>query len=334
MNEAPSGYSLRRPATDDLAAIQAVLDAAESADLGEPCRHYMDIVVDAATSRLDLEHGVWMVVAANGDLAACGWLWEPREGDTEFIVDHYVHPDHRDGPADDRLIDALEDTVVRRYAEMPEMTRSLFFSEATNVRRRASLQARGYEHVRDFYGMRIDLHPGLSPTDWPDGIEARPIRPREDAHLAHEASEEAFSEHFLFGPTSFEDWSILTFGREDCDPSLWLLAWDGDEVAGQVWAVARDEGGSVEVGLVEDLSVRMPWRGRGLAAALLAEIFRLLGERGCRITRLFVDVQNTTGALGVYERAGMRMERRIEAFARSLAQRPDPTADTSPSPGR
>jgi ribosomal protein S18 acetylase RimI-like enzyme len=115
---------------------------------------------------------------------------------------------------------------------------------------------------------------------------------------------------------------------------LWLLAWDGDEVAGQVWAVARDEGGSVEVGLVEDLSVRMPWRGRGLAAALLAEIFRLLGERGCRITRLFVDVQNTTGALGVYERAGMRMERRIEAFARSLAQRPDPTADTSPSPGR
>jgi ribosomal protein S18 acetylase RimI-like enzyme len=334
MNLAPSGYTLRRPTTDDLPAIQALLDAAESADLGEACRHEMDFALFAATSKLDLERGVWVAVDRDDALAACGWLWEPREGDAEFIVDHYVHPDHRDGPVDDLLIDALEDAVARRYAEMPEMTRSIFFSEVINVRRRVSLQARGYEHVRDFYGMRIGLRPGLSSADWPDGIEARPIRPREDAHVAHEASEDAFSEHFLFGPTSFEDWSILTIGHEDCDPSLWLLAWDGDEVAGQVWAVARDEGGSAEVGMIEDLSVRKPWRGRGLAAALLSEIFRILGERGCRTTRLFVDAQNGTGALGVYERAGMRVERRIEAYARSLAQGPDPTAATSASPGR
>jgi ribosomal protein S18 acetylase RimI-like enzyme len=111
---------------------------------------------------------------------------------------------------------------------------------------------------------------------------------------------------------------------------LWLLAWDGDEVAGQVWAVARDEGGSAAVGLIEDLSVRKPWRGRGLAAALLAEIFRLLGERGCRTTRLFVDVQNATGALSVYERAGMRMERRIEAYARDLDPRPGSAAPAPP----
>lgn len=318
MTEAPSGYSLRRPTTDDLPAIQAVLDAAESADLGEPCRHEMEFAVVASTSRIDLERGVWVAVAPDGSLVACGWLWELREGDTEFVADHYVHPDHRDGPADDLLVDAFEDAVARLHAGTPTMTRLILFAEDSNAGRRASLQARGFEHVRDFYGMRIGLHPGLSPAAWPEGIVVRSIKPGEDARVAYEASEEAFSEHFLFGPTPFADWLTCTIDRHDCDPSLWLLAWHRDEVAGQVWAVVRDEGGPAAVGLVEDLSVRKPWRGRGLGAALLAEVFRLLGERGCRATRLFVDVQNATGALGVYERAGMVVERRINAYAREL----------------
>jgi mycothiol synthase len=332
MNPPPCGYTLRRPTAADLPAIQAVLDSAESADLGEPCRHEMDFAVYAAASKINLERGVWVVADGDGATIACGWLWESREGDTELVVDHYVHSDHRDGPVDDLLVDALEEMVAQRAAEMPEMTRAVFFSEATNARRRASLQARGYEHVRDFYGMRIDLRPGLLAPDWPEGIEVRPIRPREDARAAHEASEEAFSEHFLFGPTSFDDWSILTISRDDCDPSLWLLAWDGSEVAGQVWAIARDEGGGDRVGFVEDLSVRKAWRGRGLGRALLAETFRVLGDRGCPTARLFVDAQNATGALGVYERAGMRMERHIEAYARRLESAAGPVVAPSSGP--
>jgi ribosomal protein S18 acetylase RimI-like enzyme len=65
--------------------------------------------------------------------------------------------------------------------------------------------------------------------------------------------------------------------------------------------------------------VRKPWRGRGLGLALLGEVFRLLAERGCAAVRLWVDAQNTTGALRVYERAGMRQERHIMAFQRPLA---------------
>ena len=93
------------------------------------------------------------------------------------------------------------------------------------------------------------------------------------------------------------------------DPDLWLVAWDGGEVAGQARALPRD--GEVHV---EDLSVRKPWRGRGLGLALLVALFRRLAERGYPFVRLFTDAQNETGALGLYLKAGMRVERRFEVF--------------------
>ena len=316
----PAGYVLRPPTRDELPQVQLLLDAVETDACGEPCRYDTDVVVMAAARRLDLERDAWVVVAFDGSLAGCAWLWPMREGDTdtEFVAEHYVHPAHRDGAVDDALIDAIEGRVTHRRAEMPLMTSLVLNCEERDARRRASLQARGYEHVRDFYSMRIDVAPGRPPASWPAGIEVRPIRPGVDDRAAHAASEEAFAEHYLFGPQPFEEWRACTLERNECDPSLWLLAWDGGEVAGQVWALARDEGGPALAGLVEDLSVRKPWRGQGLGLALLGEVFRLLGERGCAVVRLWVDAQNTTGALQLYERAGMRQERHVMDFERPL----------------
>jgi hypothetical protein len=42
----PDGYILRHPAPDDAPAIQAVLDAAESADAGEVRHHEDDVATD------------------------------------------------------------------------------------------------------------------------------------------------------------------------------------------------------------------------------------------------------------------------------------------------
>ena len=170
--------------------------------------------------------------------------------------------------------------------------------------------------MRDFYGMRVDLAPGRPAAEWPAGIAVRAFRPGVDDRLVHAASEEAFSEHYLYGPTPFEEWAQITLQGERFDPSLCLVAWDGDEVAGEAMATARDGDA-----YVDDLAVRKPWRGRGLGLNLLLELFRLLGERGLTPARLFVDVQNVTGALRVYERAGMRAERHILGFERPLRRR-------------
>lgn len=74
-------------------------------------------------------------------------------------------------------------------------------------------------------------------------------------------------------------------------------------------------GGEVHV---EDLSVRRPWRARGLGLALLLDVLRLLAARGYAFVRLFVDAQNASGALGLYLKAGMRVERRFEVFEKAV----------------
>ena len=67
------------------------------------------------------------------------------------------------------------------------------------------------------------------------------------------------------------------------------------------------------------MAVRRPWRGRGVGHALLLAAFRSLRERGHSVARLYVDAQNVTNAVRVYEAAGMHVARRFDVMEKSLA---------------
>lgn len=320
----PPGYALRHPRPADLPAVQLLLNACETADTGEPCEHDMDIVVEARGSHLDLERDAWLVTGPSGDPVALGWIWGPPAADRrELPTDQYVHPDHRDGPLDDVLLDLLEARVAERAAELdtgdpePPARVMVVFCDVNHVAKRVSLDARGYGVVTTFNAMRIDLdraQPWPDRPKWPDGIVVRPIDPERDGRAAHAANREAFSEHYLSYGEEYDEWRADHFERYRDDPSLWLVAWDGDEIAGQV--AGRKLAGEA---YVDSLSVRKPWRARGLGSALLMEEFRLLAARGYTLVRLFVHADNATGALHVYERAGMLAERRFWVCERPLA---------------
>jgi mycothiol synthase len=90
------------------------------------------------------------------------------------------------------------------------------------------------------------------------------------------------------------------------------VAWDRDEVAGSVmtfvWQVENETLG-LSRGWLEHISVRRPWRRRGLASALIAEALLALRAAGLREAALGVDAENTSGALRVYEALGFRRVR-------------------------
>jgi mycothiol synthase len=67
--------------------------------------------------------------------------------------------------------------------------------------------------------------------------------------------------------------------------------------------------GDPTYGWVGILGVRPPWRRRGIALALLLHSFAVFRERGCTRVGLGVDAESTTGALELYERAGMHVHR-------------------------
>jgi ribosomal protein S18 acetylase RimI-like enzyme len=69
---------------------------------------------------------------------------------------------------------------------------------------------------------------------------------------------------------------------------------------------------------LEHVSVRRPWRGRGLASALIADTLRMLQARGFEDAVLGVHGENPTGAVGLYERAGFRVHRRWVLWRKPL----------------
>jgi ribosomal protein S18 acetylase RimI-like enzyme len=71
-------------------------------------------------------------------------------------------------------------------------------------------------------------------------------------------------------------------------------------------------------GVVASLAVRPAWRRRGLGFALLQNALGEFHRRGCGSVELLVDGDSLTGALRLYERAGMRVSRTQIAYEKEL----------------
>jgi mycothiol synthase len=172
----------------------------------------------------------------------------------------------------------------------------------------------GFRTVRWFFDMRRDLiEVDVAPL--PEGLEIRPVTP--DQHRAiWEADVDAFRDHWEAREPEPSDFERL-FAKADLDTSLWVVAWDGGEVAGSVqpW-IWRDENAAlgVERGWLEHISVRRRWRRRGLATALTTEALRRLRAAGMTEAMLGVDADNPTGALRIYEAMGFEIGHRAQAL--------------------
>lgn len=71
-------------------------------------------------------------------------------------------------------------------------------------------------------------------------------------------------------------------------------------------------------GWVQQVGVRRPWRGRGIGLALLHTVFGELYKLAVPHVGLEVDAQNPSGALRLYERAGMHVQERFTEFRKEL----------------
>jgi mycothiol synthase len=183
----------------------------------------------------------------------------------------------------------------------------------------ALLESEGYAVVRWFSEMeRSDLD-DLPEAPLPDGLALRPV-PADRLRDVLVADWEAFQDHWGAHPFSEADVRRI-LGDPRADPSLWQVAWAGDEVAGSVLpAIYPDDNAAsgLERGWLDRVSVRQPWRRRGVARALIVAALRELRARGMDQASLGVDTANPTGAFGLYESLGFRAVRRGMAYRKSF----------------
>jgi len=182
--------------------------------------------------------------------------------------------------------------------------------------------AAGY-HVEG-YGVMMTrpLDAPIPDAPMPDGLEVRPVRP-EDHRAIWDADCEAFQDHRDPSIRTEEDF-VHWYGQPDIDTSLWEVAWDGEEVAGSVMNFVFPEENArlgLSRGWLEHVSVRRPWRKRGLASALMVRSMRRLRDLGLAEAALGADAENLSGAVRLYEALGFR---RLRTAASYLKETPLP----------
>jgi len=212
-----------------------------------------------------------------------------------------VDPAHRRRGIGRQLLAAAQD-LIRVNAARHETSRPQvlgMFVDEKQVARAALARRDGYRPVRWFF--------------------ERPAS-ADQARGIWNADHDAFRDHW--GGWDMSEASFLRWVESsEFQPELFLVAWDGDEIAGAVLnAVYLDE--NEELGLrrgwLDSVFTRRAWRGRGLARALIGRSIHLLAERGLDTAALGVDADNPSGALGLYESCGFVVSARSAAWRKSL----------------
>ena len=318
------GLRFRRPRGDDVdyEATAEVFAAANQHDgipwipLGRHLREEWEgsVGVDPLTDCL--------IAEIDGRAVAEGGV-ERRvhDGIAVYHVDGHVRPERRRrglGRAilRENIRRATERSAGEEASQAVEMRSQ---AEETGVGNRALLETHGFEPIRWFFMMRRPNLDDIPDAPLPDGLEIRPVTP--DQHRAiFDAEVEAFRDHWSAKEKTDEDLETM-LGRKELDTDLWVVAWDGDEIAGVVqnWIWPEENAAlGVASGWLEHISVRRPWRRRGLGRAITAESLRRVAAAGMTDAMLGVDAENPSGALGLYQGLGFEVHQRWTTFRRPL----------------
>ena len=272
----------------------------------------------------DLQRDLF-IVEIDGRLVGYGRTdWDDEQAARAHYVICFLRPEARRCGIGRAMLATLEERATVALGEHPTSAPA-FFSADTIGDPGADelLRQAGYDPARYHYVMvRPDLDP-VPDAPMPDGLEIRPVR---DEHLRQifDAGTEAARGLWEWTEPTEADFDLFVTDPIESDRTLWRIAWDGDEIAGQVRAFINHENNErfgTKRGWVEHILVRAPWRRRGLARALIASSVDALRERGMTEGALGVDVDNPSGALRLYQSVGFEVDSTETAYRKPMPRR-------------
>ena len=296
-------YSVRPARLHDLNAVYAVIANQNTADYGSPM-----LTADELGKRwrgLDLDNDTCIAYSGN-ELAGYAEL---LEGDSPYI---YL-VDRTEVDLAFQLLMILEGKItsqnkgtVNLFTKISEKNNTLLQLYASN----------GYRSNLSFQIMEITLDAPPPPAQWPDGISARPFLRNQDEQVTYRADEEAAVDKGYHDPLSYDNWAKrMRMDRESFDPDLWFLACDRNEIAGVALNLYA---ANTQTGWVDHLSVRRPWRKKGIGKALLLHTFAEFYRRDIHRIRLSVDSKSLTHAPRLYESVGMQIIQQYHIYRKEI----------------
>ena len=307
-------YSLHAPTDNDILAILDLLRAHDLEETSDPDSYAPDDIRND-WAHLKRETDSWVVIAPDGLL--CGYATVTQDGADHVSEDAYVHPLYQGRGIGSILLDVMEERA-RQLARLSPVSQPMRVENniiASSVGARSLLERYGYTLAHVYFRMHITLDAPPPLPQWPAGIV---VRVCDGSHTtlqrAHAVIEDAFQDHFAHKPQTYEEWARRHASR-GIDPALWLFAFADDQIVGAALGRVQEPGR----GWIDMVGVRRAWRKRGIAMALLRQLFGAFYTRGVTRVGLGVDGQSLTGAQHLYERAGMAVTLHIGTYEKSLA---------------
>ena len=320
----PEGFTVRGATLDDVEPSLEMYNLWSQRVIGE------DEITDAEAIRnewispgFDPAEDICLVLAPDGTLVGYIEVWTVFKPPVHPWIWGRLHPDYSGLGIGTWMLTWAENRIM---PAMYELSPELRFAPRIGIHSQAVDSQKlfrdfGFRGIRSSYDMRINMDTPPPAPVWPDGITIRTYDPETDAEAVYRADVDAFRDHFGFVEEPFEEgferFKKLMTGYKGFDPSLWYIAWDGDEIAG-VCLCRPHSYEDPDIGHVSSLGVRRPWRKRGLGLAFLHHAFGEFYRRGKRKVGLGVDAENLTGALRLYEKAGMHVHMQYDQFEKEI----------------
>jgi mycothiol synthase len=267
----------------------------------------------------------WLIVEANEHVIGYSRFesWHERDGVWVYLSLGWLLPSWRGRGIGTAMLHTMEERIVRAAAaEHPDATCE-FAANASSSEAEATalLLHEGYD--AGYTVLEMGLDPALplpAPSSLPPGITIRPVLPEHYPLIAASIGESYSNEYAAgrFGDDYDPELYAADLKAPPNTPSLWQVAWDGNQVAGQALPVVRN--GRAEV---FEVSVRPAWRRRGLGRALLVRALHDLRRRNISIVRLHTVAEFPTQAWRLYESVGFRVLKRFPRYRKAFSwQRP------------
>ena len=296
-------YSVRPARLSDIAAVHEIIANQNTADYGNALRTMDDL--QKSWQSLDLNNDT-CTAHADGKLAGYAEL---LENDSPFI---YL-AERNNVDLAFQLLMILEEMAANRKKETVNLFTKISEKNNTLLQLFAS---NGYKSNLSFLIMELVMQEYPPPAHWADGIRVRTFFKGLDEQATYQTDEEAAKDKGYHDPLSYEGWvKRMGIEKEIFDPSLWLLACEGNEVVGVALNVYARESNT---GWVDHLGVRRACRRRGIGKALLLYTFGEYYRRDIHTVRLSVDSKSLTNAPHLYESVGMKTVQQYHIYRKEI----------------
>jgi len=317
----------RPPTSADTEAWSKLLVAMDAVDRLNEIYSPDELAEEMTTPGVDPSADGRFGFTADGELVAFAMVTGRPAGDALELhrVQLWggVHPEHRGrGIGRELLAWMIDHGEAKHRADHPDVDGVLEVRCAdTEPAKEAMVRRAGFTPRRYWYEMVCDLRKvEIEPAEIAEGLRIEPYRAEldEEVRLAHN---EAFSDHWGSTPADAERWRHSYTGL-NFRPDLSFVVLEGDEVVAYLLTnryPQDDAARGAPHGWIDYIGSRRAHRGRGLATALLRTACLAYRDAGFAEALLGVDVENPSGALGLYERFGFTLDRRATSYARPVA---------------